>query len=408
MTLDDLPPIDWAGPPINDQITFCPRCGSAVPILATMMQAHERWHAAIENLTVTGTFTVIDPITKVPSFDAWTPRPIPVEPVATEDWRYHHSPTEFKTDEDSCAKHREFINRVWQIATEAGHESGTSVTDFLREQLVERRSAAASAQTDQPTERQRAELIEALGLDQNTGFHAALDVAREWRRRATSENWTDTPPVGPHSCEAHCSLDHYEEGVEGPWRQAQMDKAAAEAGPVTDQLLTDLLLRVCEPVPVERMRKWSQKDREEVARWAGLVHLQASDNDVDVPERPAFLDGPAEAEVCPSLYLTATGHLVACEQPKVDEPDLHTAMLDGHRIAWREPDAVPSPWPVDQEPPAGINLLRDTDCELVPYLARVQNGWGWLGDPNGSRTHGAIQWAEAVLDVDGDLVVVRP
>ena len=284
-------------------------------------------------------------------------------------------------------------------------------------------------------ERCRSALVEALGLDQNTGFYAALDVAREWRRRDATitrrhhallmlaakgrKEYADGAPddqaqklefeADVFLTAANLVAQPNRIGMLIPYRM-QTAVALAEVGvdyPV-DQVLSDLLLLVGETVPVERMRKWSQKDREEVARWAGLVHLQASDNDVDVPERPAFLDGPAETEVCPSLYLTATGHLVACQQPKVDEPDLHTAMLDGHRIAWREPDAVPSPWPVDQEPPAGINLLRDTGSQLVPYLARVQNGWGWLGDPNGSRTHGAIQWAEAVLDVDGDLVVVRP
>jgi hypothetical protein len=188
------------------------------------------------------------------------------------------------------------------------------------------------------------DLVEALGLDQNTGFYDALDEVR-----ALIAKWS------AHTCEAQCSLDHYEEGVEGPWRQAQMDKAAAE------------------------------------------------------------VEQPAEAEVCPSLYLH-NDTLVSCKATWEHDRHQDTPTGSGD-VVWFDNQAVPSPWPLDQEPPAGINLLRDTGSNTgverdtpMPYLLRFSDQrWRWSETPDGTgRTTLTGSWAEATVAVQNGLVVVRP
>jgi len=42
-------------------------------------------------------------------------------------------------------------------------------------------------------------------------------------------------------------------------------------------------------VTPDEARRWTPAERVEVARWAGAVHLSASDNDIAVPELPAIL-----------------------------------------------------------------------------------------------------------------------
>jgi hypothetical protein len=333
--------------------------------------------------------------------------------------------------------------------------------------LAERPTQDAYVLALEEPERCRSGLVEALGLDQNTGFYAALDVVREYvAERSSTVTTVDTgghrvtvhmDPALPedwqqqvatvieqaedaaseivtriaywlgvgkvHTCEAHCSLEHVEEGLDN-------------TKPVTDQVLSDLLLLVNVTVTPEQLAAWTLDQREQAANWAGLVHLDASDNDVDVPERPAFLDGPAENtgtpgapitgftapevaaerrewaaeqfEVCSSLYLHG-GTLVSCKA--IWEHDRHQNTPTGSGdVVWFDHQAVPSPWPVDQEPPAGITLLADTGAgETLGYLCRVAKHWVWSDKP--AIPHSPYQmlpWAEAVLDADGDLIVVRP
>lgn len=47
-------------------------------------------------------------------------------------------------------------------------------------------------------------------------------------------------------------------------------------------------------VPVEDIKKWSQEEIDRAVEWAGAVHLDASDNDVDVPPKPEFLNNYPE------------------------------------------------------------------------------------------------------------------
>lgn len=51
-----------------------------------------------------------------------------------------------------------------------------------------------------------------------------------------------------------------------------------------------LSLALQTPPALEVVRGWTPQQREEAERWAGAVHLAASDNDdVTVPPRPSFL-----------------------------------------------------------------------------------------------------------------------
>jgi hypothetical protein len=230
------------------------------------------------------------------------------------------------------------------------------------------------------------ELVVALGLDQATGFYAALDEVRRLIGK-----WSE------HSCEAHCTRDHPE-------------------GDISDQALSDLLLLVGVTVTPEQLANWTPEQREQAVEWAGLVHLDASDNDVDVPERPAFLDGPAEAEqVCPSLFLW-DGQLLACRY-MVDNHDCNhaAASVEHESVNWLDHEAVPSPWPVDREPPAGITLLEDQDEEIERYVVRVEgagfNGrdmWKWSAYRDGSGSNDPAAWKDVVMAAEGDLIVVRP
>ena len=43
---------------------------------------------------------------------------------------------------------------------------------------------------------------------------------------------------------------------------------------------------------LETVTAWSTDQRDDAEKWAVATHLRASDNDVDVPQRPAFLPEP--------------------------------------------------------------------------------------------------------------------
>lgn len=54
-------------------------------------------------------------------------------------------------------------------------------------------------------------------------------------------------------------------------------------------VLRDMLLLVDRKAKLSDLRRWSPAKREEAAKWAGLVHLRASDNVVRVPDEPAHV-----------------------------------------------------------------------------------------------------------------------
>lgn len=62
-----------------------------------------------------------------------------------------------------------------------------------------------------------------------------------------------------------------------------------ECGPCPPHVLRDLLLLVGVTVHEDTVHGWTLAERAEAERWASATHLAASDNDVDVPPRPLFL-----------------------------------------------------------------------------------------------------------------------
>lgn len=71
---------------------------------------------------------------------------------------------------------------------------------------------------------------------------------------------------------------------------AEADEAPAEdQDEVPAHVLRDLLLLVGVIVMEDAVETWTAGQRAEAEAWASAVHLSASDNDVTVPERPAFL-----------------------------------------------------------------------------------------------------------------------
>jgi hypothetical protein len=133
-------------------------------------------------------------------------------------------------------------------------------------------------------------------------------------------------------------------------------------------------------------------------------HGWCGETDSDIP----LVAWPTEMqldEVCPSLCLDYD-ELFACTA---------TGKHDVHRynaLKWTDATAVPSPWPVDREPPAGITCLYDSDDnqQEMPYLLRAIGGWRWSEkqDGTGRISEYTRSWTDAVLSVEGDLVVVRP
>lgn len=86
-----------------------------------------------------------------------------------------------------------------------------------------------------------------------------------------------------------------------------------EPADIPIHVLVDLLSVVGVSVTEERAGSWTQAQRREAEQWASATHLSASDNDVTVPERPAFLTftgmcamhgvwSSPYAEMCPQGY----------------------------------------------------------------------------------------------------------
>ena len=59
-----------------------------------------------------------------------------------------------------------------------------------------------------------------------------------------------------------------------------------------DLVLHDLLSLVIpegEMPTIERVTRWTNREKGEAEAWAGKAYLRASDNHVRVPDRPSFL-----------------------------------------------------------------------------------------------------------------------
>jgi hypothetical protein len=85
-----------------------------------------------------------------------------------------------------------------------------------------------------------------------------------------------------------CSACVARTGTVCSWVEHNVCSACADAELTRDVLaLVDIDL---DRLTLETIASWSPADRQLAIEWAGAVHLDASDNDVDVPPRPSFLD----------------------------------------------------------------------------------------------------------------------
>lgn len=127
----------------------------------------------------------------------------------------------------------------------------------------------------------------------------------------------------------------------------------------------------------------------------------------------------ASTEQCPSLMVEPP-RLFACGFRAGHRGDHGGTGKDVNAI-WTDRGAVPVPWPKEQEPPAGINVLRDVDNVgdgYLTYLCRVVDRpgqWSWQDKPERNLTAEDLQgrrtrdWsATLAASSTGALVVVRP
>jgi hypothetical protein len=75
------------------------------------------------------------------------------------------------------------------------------------------------------------------------------------------------------------------EGIPNPAASRSFLESTADPS-----VLSDLLGLAGVTVHPRKVVTWKQELREQARDWASAIHLSASDNDVEVPPRPAFLD----------------------------------------------------------------------------------------------------------------------
>jgi hypothetical protein len=83
-------------------------------------------------------------------------------------------------------------------------------------------------------------------------------------------------------------------------------------------------------------------------------------------------------------------------------------------------ETIPDPWPKDQEPPTGINVLRDVDNEedgYLTYLCRVTDRpghWSWQDEPEHSLVAADLQgrltrdWSTTLANSSTGTLIVCP
>jgi hypothetical protein len=474
VTLDDLPPIGWLDPQEHGQsitgFQMCTRCSGVVysDDRGEALAGHERWHAAIENLTVTqtdqpaprvdesdrclhvaqaldrefrrqwnaGRCTVADQtewrsmaraamdvldnaeveacrvalVTALghPAEDTTFEQAVELVETLIEDRRY------CRASHAGYSQGEVFrLRRVEDALVKAGApnrsergDPGGLVVRWIERQVAlmaelreENKAAgrAVEALSQRPTRdaynhvMQQAELLERKRQDCEelhtpatlppsstvTTVDMRLDLPDDWDRQIRMchnigavvelvRGWAT------HVCEANCGRAHADEVEACPSRYRE------------DGDLFECKYSVGHPP------EWRHKSPEG-ALWDDAM---------------AEVEQPAEAEVCPSLYLH-NDTLVSCKTTWEHDRHQNTPTGNGD-VAWFDNQAVPSPWPLDQEPPAGINTLVDTGtpADRCQYLRRHPAGWYWssaLGELNMTRS-----WAEVTVSVEGDLMVVRP
>jgi hypothetical protein len=124
--------------------------------------------------------------------------------------------------------------------------------------------------------------------DGQNPFDAALEYHRARRRQARTSP-SRYAAITIHSLRARgfvvCGGNGY------AVHRAKITAEGRAALPGADpRALRDILELVCTEVPLAVVKAWTWDQRAEAERWAGLLHLKASDNPVRVPPVPAHVE----------------------------------------------------------------------------------------------------------------------
>ena len=147
------------------------------------------------------------------------------------------------------------------------HES-LRLTDMAADHLIER------------IELDRAEIDMPQGIDR---VQELLQISQHMSEPCLSPFYTDPQhAMKLISVLAQRLANHH-------WDEYGPAERAATVENIPDEALSDLLLLANVTRSPATVAEWSPEQRALAYEWAAAVHLSASDNDVEVPERPEFL-----------------------------------------------------------------------------------------------------------------------
>lgn len=181
----------------------------------------------------------------------------------------------------------------------------------------------------------------------------------------------------------------------------------------TPQVVADLLSLVGETVTAEQAATWPQVWRDEAAAWAFAVHLDASDNDVEVPPKPTFLrhSSPVShpGQMTPPALSGSPGGT-----PYL--PPLAEGALDDYARADVDPEGfVRDKGRLDREIVASYGLelsdlpARGGQCRAIVVrqreYAEVREPCGWQLRPDGNCVNAAAHLGtdDLAADPEGEI-----
>src|ERR1044072_5224780 len=262
-TLDQLPPIGWAGSIDREDLVDCGRCGAVVVDGSGPRGRPERWHAAIEGLTVTG-------VVEIP---AWM-LPSPIEPrkhveplgpsYASEKARRRLTdvlPDAYRTDNSQPLPWPVLV----ELITERLHTNKVSRGPCDCPNAAHGKHLRVGESVWWPPIHvdpgERAMAIREAIVDPGNFLDRHKTWDPDWER------W-DYESVEEWGARAVLAVL----GIPDPEDQDQPDRP----DPVTDQQLMDLLLLVGVTVTPEQIATGTPEQREQAADGAGAGHVAAS------------------------------------------------------------------------------------------------------------------------------------
>jgi hypothetical protein len=89
--------------------------------------------------------------------------------------------------------------------------------------------------------------------------------------------------------------------------------------------IVDILSLVSVTATPEQVDSWTEEQREAATDWAASTHLSASDNDVEVPPKPAFLDQPQSYAGLPTDQIPENAIYADIRQFRVPDGEVGSA-----------------------------------------------------------------------------------